>query len=149
MLRFLLSIIILHSIANPIYAKDEVFEKLVNAKSLKCIMGPGVTTEWKKGKIKTEPAEFGATLHFDSIDLKKRTARLIGNQSATDVTAFVTATGITFIELIASGNISVTTVYFEYSDKSSMQYKVVQSRHLSLLVEALPSQYYGSCKIWE
>jgi hypothetical protein len=35
---------------------------------------------------------------FDAIDLKKRTARIISNQGATDVVAITTLTGITFIE---------------------------------------------------
>ena len=128
-----LAIIICLRVATSGFAANEVFENLFKAKSLKCEFGPGVSTEWEKGKIKTESANFGAPLHYDSIDLEKGTARLIGNQAFADIASFLTLTGISFIETTPMGNINITTVLFEYSDESSKQYKVVQSRHISMM----------------
>ena len=137
------------TIASPSFAVDEAFDKLLIAKSLKCELGPGVSTEWDEGKIKTESGKFGSSLHFDSIDLEKGTARIIGNQGAEDILSILTLAGISFVETTGLGNMILTTVFFEYTDKNSKQYKMVQSRHVSLMSNAFPSQYYGNCKIWD
>ena len=142
-----------------IFAEDdtndnELFNKLITAKTLKFISLKSCTADWKKGNPKllvdndiTEK-EF-PPLIFDSIDLKKRTARIIGNQGADDVMVILTLTGITFIEQTGSGNLNYTTVFFSCVEGTE-DYIAVHSRHLDLgVTKPFPSQLHGICKIWE
>lgn len=48
------------------------------------------------------------------------------------------ATGITFLEVLATGAVQTTTI----NEKG----KAVHSRHTLLAGEFVPSQYYGTCK---
>lgn len=133
---------------------NNLVNKLITAKTLKFIPLKSCTANWKKGNPKllvdndVTDKEF-PPLIFDAIDLKKRTARIIGNQGATDVVAITTLTGITFIEQTGAGNLNYTTVFFSCVEGTE-DYIAVHSRHLDLLVSTpLPSQLHGICKIWE
>ena len=135
-------------------SNDSEFNKLISAKTLKVIFSKSCTANWNKGSPKLSvdndvtDKEF-PPLIFDAIDLKKRTARMVGNQGATDVTAIFTLTGITFIEQTPSGNLNFTTVFFSCVEGTE-NYIAVHSRHMNLVVtKPLPSQTYGICKIWE
>ncbi|MDO8357793.1 MAG: hypothetical protein Q7U76_15520 [Nitrospirota bacterium] len=92
--------------------------------------------------------KFDVVLQFDSIDFKAKKARLIGNQGASDVAALVTSAGVTFIEETGFGNIAVTTVFSDYA-KGTRDFVVVHSRHMGGLGSPIPSQYHGTCKVWE
>jgi hypothetical protein len=129
-------------------AADPAFDRLIGAKTLRCTIGKGAVANYKTwGEI--EVANWGKnnTIHFDSINLKKSKARMIGNQGATDVAAFVTAQGVHFVEQTGSGNVHLMTVFAQLADRRS--YKYVISRHISLVGRAVPSQYYGTCVVLE
>ena len=133
---------------------NDLFNKLITAKTLKFIPLKSCTADWKKGNPKllvdndVTDKEF-PPLIFDAIDLKKRTARIIGNQGAIDVMVILTLTGITFIEQTGAGNLNYTTVFFSCVEGTE-DYIAVHSRHIDLLVSTpLPSQLHGICKIWE
>jgi hypothetical protein len=128
--------------------------KLIDAKTLKFFPLKSCTAEWEKGSPKllvdndVTDKEF-PPLIFDSIDIKKRTARLIGNQGAGDATVIANLTGITFIERTRVGNFNFTTVFFSCVEGTE-DYIAVHSRHINLLVGTpLSSQMHGICKIWE
>ena len=135
--------------SNVVWAEDKPFKILTSAKSLKCFLSVGTFCRWKDGHAKAEIAKETMELIFDSIDVSKGKARMIGNQGATDVFVSATPSGITFIEQTGQGNINFTTVFFEKVDEYSNEFKVVHSRHIWLLNGALPSQYYGNCRVWE
>ena len=97
---------------------------------------------------KIEKSKFSDPLIFDSIDLKNKTARIIGNEGADNVTVLLTLSGITFIEITGADNITITTV-FPFYIKGTNQFAGVHSRYMNLMFEPLPSQFHGTCKIWE
>jgi len=86
-------------------------------------------------------------LHFDSIDAKKGTARLIGNQGSADVFSFMTQTGVHFMEQTGTGAVNVTTVFAEYA-AGTQNFMAVTSRHLSI-DGPFTSQWQGTCKTWD
>jgi hypothetical protein len=127
---------------------DEAFERLMNAKSLKCEYGSGAVAVWESSKVKVEKDNFDASIVFDSIDLTTGKARMIGEIGAVDVIVFATGAGLTFIEETGVGNLHITTVFASYA-KGTTDFIVVTSRHLMFISKPLPSQYHGTCKVWE
>src|SRR5262249_39341108 len=74
----------------PALADDSDFSQLLQAKSLRCKIGPGALADWRYGTpdapridqaaFASNPAE--RVMQFDSIDLKAGKARDIGNFKA-------------------------------------------------------------------
>ena len=148
MRRFALLLLMIAAASGSGHAADDTFVRLVSARSLRCSFGPGSTVDWESGKPVVKDAKFEAVLQFDSVDKKNGKARLIGNQSAADVTLQLTPRGLTFVEETGSGNSSITTV-FPDDAKGTRDFVVVHSRHISGLGSPLPSQYHGTCKVRE
>jgi hypothetical protein len=89
---------------------EESYTQLIQAKTLKCTWEKGMISKWKDEVAvvkETKMPEFT----FDSIDLKKGTARLIANVAAGDVLVISTIAGLTFIEETERGNFAFTTIY--------------------------------------
>ena len=133
-------------------AEDTPLEELLSAKSIRCCWGKGATANWVKGKpeIKIEqwnPQKEDSCVIFDAIDIKSGKARIIAS-SATDVSAFATAEGVTFIENTSSGNLSIVTVFPE-KEKGSDKFIAVMSRHMNMPQTPFPQQYYGTAEILE
>jgi hypothetical protein len=135
-------------------AQNDSFKALLAARSLKCQIGAGSVGKWSGAKISgakisVEKDNLDSALHFDSIDLKSGKARLIGNQGASDVSVWGTVSGITFVEQTGFGNVAITTVFSERIPGKE-EFYVVVSRHMQMLRgNPLPSQYHGSCKVWQ
>lgn len=127
--------------------KEDAFDSLVKSRSLKCAFPLGSSMDWYNAPGKLKQSDEGMAMHFDSIDLKTRKARAIGNQMATDVSVQPTASGLTFIEFTLSGNPIVTTVFPAYK-AGSREFIAVMSRHLFFMGPPLVSQYHGTCKEW-
>jgi hypothetical protein len=125
---------------------------LFAAKSLKCNFRLGSVGEWDESGPKVERDSKGlGILHFDGIDLDHRRARLIGNQGAGDISVIAGPAAINFVERTPAGSLIVTTVFAAYQPNTTT-FVAVTSRHVSLgLVGggAVPSQYYGTCQVWE
>jgi len=139
----------------PAWASETVaiYRRLFHARSLKCTFTLGTQGDWHTGQLKTSAItgeEF--VLHFDSIDAKKGTARLIGNVGAGDIVTILTSRGLSFIEETSVGNLNVTTV-FPFYKEDTQEFVAVTSRHLLLPGEygrsPYPSQYHGTCQVWE
>ena len=139
------------------YSKEDALESLLKAKSLKCYYSEGYTGIWDDGKLKIEKGHLGTSekdsaMVFDSIDLKKGTARLIRNQGSSDVIVLETPAGISFIEKTPVGYLMVTTVFASYK-KGTNEFVCVYSRHVGsfspLKLGPMPSQWHGTCKIWQ
>jgi len=129
-------------------ADDDIFLRLLKIKCLKCKFKEGVTANWQPMGVEKKSGQWQGDTVFDSIDLKKGKARIIGNQGASDVIVTTTPSGITFIETTGFGNMVFTTV-FPLCKPGTNEFYAVMSRHMNLTEEALPSQYYGTCKAWE
>ncbi|CCD06488.1 hypothetical protein [Legionella pneumophila] len=88
---------------------------------------------------------------------------MIAKLGATDVRAFMSPSGITFIEVTDTGNFIYTTVFPSYlGDKKinsepqkdtflfQKAYIAVTSRHIyAPIIGAMPSQLHGYCRILE
>jgi tRNA A37 threonylcarbamoyladenosine modification protein TsaB len=122
--------------------------ELLSVKSLKCTFNGGYSASSKNGKYNAEEDKNFNDLIFDSINLKKGEARVIGNQGAGDIAVIVTGTGITFIEQTTFGNLAFTTVFHE-RPKGFEDFAVIHSRHMDIIGVIMPSQYYGTCKKWD
>lgn len=140
------------------------FKKLISAKSIECYFPQGVRANWQGGAMKLEEDHFSDATHFDNIDLSgKGRARVIGNRGTTDIMAFASPTGITFIEKTDIGNLIYTTVFPSYLGDKKINsepkkntflfqeaYIAVTSRHAyHLRYGIMPAQYYGYCIILE
>lgn len=130
------------------------YSNLIAAKSIKCVVGDGITTTFDDVKPNTEhPSKFSndrerSIVYFDSIDYAAQTARLIANNGAADVVAILNRSGVHFVEQTAVGNIILTTIF---PIKRGDGFVVVTSRHIGNLIgnDLILSQFYGTCNIWE
>jgi hypothetical protein len=149
MRKIIFSVVVFFVLPSLTFAEaDDVFKRLVNTKSLKCQFGKGSVASWKHGPVKLNNDDFNATIYFDSIDFDKGTARKIANQGSTDVAVIPGVMFITFIEQTGLGNMIFTSVFFHYV-KGTEDFISVTSRHVNLFDGPLPSQYHGTCKVWE
>lgn len=89
-------------------------------------------------------------LQFDAIDRHAGTARMIGNQAAADVAILLSPSALTFIEQTTFGSINVTTVFETQVPHSPTGFIAVHSRHATGMIgPPLPSQYHGTCRVWD
>ena len=139
------SLIIQPISTNLVLAADDAGARLTNAQSLKCHFGPATIAKWKDNETNISSAEYDADVQFDSIDLGKSTARIIGKVAAGDVTATISGIGLTFVEA-ATAVVDTTTVFATYTDNH--EFPAVESRH-ALFGQAMAEQFYGTCKIWQ
>lgn len=128
---------------------EAAFAALASAKSLKCTFGKGTQATWKAGRLHLAEATFGEAIQFDAINPRAGSARIIGNVGAGDVRIFATTVGLTFVEQAPLGNVYFTTVFADQAP-STREFLAVTSRHfVSLGQEVAPSQYHGTCKVWQ
>ena len=126
------------------YSKDEPLSQLFSAHSLKCHFGQGTRTMWPGGKPKTAIAHSGADVHFDAIDIKYQSARVIGNNGARDVKVLPDRVGLSFIEL-APSVVDLTTIFAMYG--KDHDFIAVETRHVMDSGGSMAEQYYGSCQV--
>jgi hypothetical protein len=85
------------------------------------------------------------TFRFDSIDLKKRSARLVGTGGTTLVSVLATAVGVTLIEQTPLGNVNMTTIFA--TGQQDRTFLAVHSRHIGDRTSPpAVSQNYGTCE---
>ena len=139
-------------------ADDNAIDRLLRAKSLKCTFGEGYTAIWEDGRYEITKGRFWesadkSTIYYYSINYKNHTVRMIGNQCSTNVSVIATENGITFIEKTNWGNLMITTVFAYYANSSKKEFVCVFSRHVGgvtgFKTGPMPSQWTGTCKIWE
>ena len=143
------ALILLVSIAHA-EQTDEVFARLLRARSLRCELGAGTQASWDGGRLKLEQSTFGqgGMVTFDSIDAKGGKARIIGTAGAGSVRVLLSPTGLTFVEETAFGNLNFTTVFGRYDSAVSRRFVAVSSRHQDIN-GPFPSQYHGTCSVLE
>lgn len=132
---------------------DAEYERLIAAETLRCLFDEGHGATWNEdGAVASESRGPFGPLVFDSIEILKGTARLIGNAGAEDVTVILSLNGLTFVEQTPTGSLNITTVYAEAVETLGTGLDVfmaVTSRHIAINFVPLPSQYYGSCRVVE
>lgn len=141
---------------------EMAISELKSAKSIECYFPQGSFANWQGNSMKLEEDRMSDATHFDSIDISnKKQARMIANGGATDVFAFMSPTGITFVENTDIGNFIYTTVFPSYLGNKKINsepskntflfqkaYIAVTSRHIySPMTGAMPSQFHGYCRI--
>lgn len=134
-------------------ASPDTWEQLIQIKSIKCLFTDATRGDWDEGKLTLTPAGTERLeLHFDAINTKLKTARLIGNQGAGDVAVFLTESGLNFVEVTLAGSVNLTTVFGVYK-KHTKEFIAVTSRHLLLSsgngLWPFPGQIHGSCLAWQ
>ena len=135
----------------------EAMGKLRQADSLICVFSNGATSEWKKGQpVVTVDKMTGSNdpTIFAQIDIKANKAVMGGNLGNGPIQAFITTSGLHFLEITDSGNLMHTTVFPKFADLGNLPTKhrfyAVHSRHSFLLNhKILPSQYNGICTAQE
>jgi hypothetical protein len=125
---------------------ETAFDSLLKAKSLRCTFTIGSAANSKTGILKPSIVKEDMTIVFDSIDLRKGTARGVGEAGASNEIAAMTPTGMTFIEQTGSGNYVFTTVFAEEQDPSE-RFLAAMSRHMQMIGTIIVSQYYGACQV--
>jgi hypothetical protein len=119
---------------------------LATAVSLRCTFSSFVATEWKDGVPTSvvNPQDF--SFQIETINLKKKTARIVFGPASAAASAFLTSTGLNVIETTALGNFLMTTVFVAGAQGNTLQ--AVHSRHLGDL-NALGTafQHYGTCNV--
>ena len=153
MKKILLLLFLSVLMSTPTFGGDELLERLMSAKTLKCEFGAGAYADWQQSSVKVKKDRFNSTFIFESIDLEAGTARVIayedgGSESVSEDKVFVTECGLTFIGFRNFGNLSITTVFAAYA-KGTEDIIAVNSRHTAFARQAQPSQYHGTCKILE
>jgi len=126
------------------YGKDDPLSQLFSARSLKCHFDQGTSAIWAGSKPKTSTAHFGPDVHFDAIDIKYQSARVIGNTGARDVKVLPARVGLSFIEL-SPAVVDLTTVFPIYG--KDHDFIAVDTRHEMASGASMAEQYYGSCQV--
>lgn len=127
-------------------AADNAAAQLVAARSLKCHFGPGTEAQWKGNEPAVRSTRFDEDIQFDSIDLRKESARVIGSAGASDVRVLNTAVGLSFLET-APAVLDITTVFAVSTNNN--EFPAVDSRHVMVLGKTMAEQFYGTCKVWQ
>ena len=74
------------------------------------------------------------------VDMKKKTAYMLGNQGSEEVTLIPSGVGegVSFVEITGVGNVMTTAI--------DSKGKSVHSRNTIINGKILPTQYYGKCE---
>jgi hypothetical protein len=127
-------------------AASDAKTELASARSLKCHFGPGTKALWKGNEPAVSPARFDEDIQFDSIDLDKQSARVIGNIGSGDVRVLNTVVGLSLLES-EPAVLDITTVFATYTENN--EFPAVDSRHANYQGMPMAEQFYGTCKVWQ
>jgi hypothetical protein len=132
---------------------NDPVSRLRSAHTLRCHFTAEATTKWTNGRrtIASENLSGQARANeitYDSIDLKRGTARAIGNAGAADVTVKVDRMGaLWMVETVPMGYLVVTTIIPNYAADST-DFIIIESRHTWLpSAYALGTQGSGTCSV--
>jgi hypothetical protein len=119
---------------------------LAAVQAVRCTFRSFVTTEWKNGAPVSVTSPQNFSFDIDSINLKKKTARIVSGQASAVANAFLTDTGLNIIEQTQLGNFLLTSIFV--AGGTGTTFPAAHSRHLGDL-DSPPSiyQHYGSCDV--
>lgn len=113
-------------------------------KAFVCKLSDSRTAVIKDGRLILDKGKDPLAFTLAALDLKKRSAQLIGNNGATNVTMIKGDRGYHFIETTPSGNMAFTTVFLAPANEQRLF--AVHSRHMEIVFMPVVSQYYGWCE---
>jgi hypothetical protein len=146
-MRFATAVLVVAAVAGADgWAQSRTRGPLNEVRSLKCSFPAAATTEWRNGAPVTVTAneEFG--FEIDTINIQRRTARIVGSRGTAEASAFLTDTSLNVIEQTPIGNFILTSIFTAGGDGTRLM--AVHSRHLGdLAAPPSASQYYGTCDV--
>jgi len=125
-------------------------QELKDADSLRCTFPWSAVAAWEGGavpKIRVNSEKSAFEFHVDAIDGEKKTARLIGNVGVSDGMVVPLPGGLQVVESVPGG-MNVLSVSRSLIENTPGAFRAVYSRHASLELLQIASQYYGTCKVW-
>jgi hypothetical protein len=122
-----------------------VLAKVNSVFSVRCNFTSGMVTNFENGNPSSKNVTDLSDLIFDQIDIKKNTARLIGNVGTETISVINGMNSVHLLELSDTGNLNTTTIFFSNPDNSG-KLPVVHSRHVNGN-HPFPSQYLGLCTL--
>ena len=140
------------SLASGATESDPV-SRLRTARSLRCHFTAEADTKWTKGQrsITNEALnpDVANEVVYDSIDVRKGKARIVGNIGASDVAVHADSFGaIWIVDVSPAGFVFVTTIMPLYA-AGTEDFIVLESRHSWVGQSALGEQPSGSCALLE
>lgn len=125
------------------------YDDLMNATKIKLTVEKGTTGKWIDGKLKMMSEKWaiekGGQFIIDDIDLENKTATMVGKNGTSNLSVYKTSAGLHFTELSSFGSPLYLTVYAKRI--SATKFVFVYSRHMKIVANPLPSQWYGECEI--
>jgi hypothetical protein len=125
---------------------DDLADRLHHARSLRCWFTDSTVTEYKSGVRTIAVTHDKSAAVYDNINLEHRSARIIGNIGAADLTALWQAGALWFILQAPNGNVVVTTVFPTYVAGTN-QFIIIESRHWAIGQFASGEQGSGNCEV--
>ena len=114
------------------------------AKAFRCAFDVGAITRFVDGaSFRTADAGSLGELIFSIND--DGSARIIGNQGASNIPFLDLGNALHFIEATGVGYMNVTTIFLLRTGDGRLL--AVHSRHLAILDDYLVSQYNGTCQL--
>ena len=120
------------------------------AKSFNCTYYHLSIGEIKNNKYKVDSEkEDNFDFSIINIDLETKKSQLVGN-NGTDVLTVINAapSGIHFLQIMPVGNMTMTTIYPQevgINKYGHQLYSSSHSRHMAMVNQSLPQQFYGEC----
>ena len=141
---------LLSIIALGLLLSGHVFADVYKVKSFNCTYYHTSIGEIKNNKYTVESKEennFAFSIVNINLDTKK--SQMVGN-NGTDVMTVLNGnpSGMHFIQIMPVGNMTVTTVYPQevgINKYGQKLYASSHSRHISMINQSLPQQFYGNC----
>lgn len=141
-LRWALAVVL---VLPTLAAATGALEALRAVRTLKCLFNAGIVGAWDGPRVKRElTTTVDMAYHFHDIDRAAGKASMVGSEGTRSVEVVDSAAGLTFVDRTLSGNLSFTTVFAQQLPGGN--FSAVHSRHVLLMSEPLPSQYYGICR---
>jgi hypothetical protein len=113
--------------------------------SFRCKFSDGQVTDFDRGIPRVKRSSDLTDIVFDQVDLRKGSARMIGNAGAETVRVLMGTGSLHLIEITGYGNLNITTIFYEPGESALQSIPVVHSRHVGTQRGPLPSQYLGQC----
>ncbi len=150
-------------ICGQTYSADfkQIYGRLMNAKKLACEFPLSISAQgWDENhKFRLEKDRISGTTYFQDINIKSRTAKMIGPLGESTVSIHTSLAGLSFFEFPELGNPIYTVVYPVRYDKELKKNELdspilmaTMSRNVLFIPfsrKPIPSQSYGYCKLIE
>ena len=126
------------------------YADIYKAKAFKCEYYHLAIGEIKNNKYKVESEKednFGFSIVNINLDTGK--SQMVGNMGTDNMTAINgEPSGVHFMQMMPVGNMTMTTIYPQevgFNKLGQKLYASSHSRHMTIMINSLPQQFYGQC----